>query len=930
MAYQGARGPGARGDGDGQDLHELPPTPHYHLPPGHGDGSEDEAESSLLHPEHTGPFSGPFDDPHSRSGTPPVRPVSSYSLTETYVGDRGATGTPYQEPYRAQGDGYGPGTMRDPGAAFGGPDRAASPYERSETSSTEAWRQRQAPATNGLRRYATRKVKLVQGSVLSVDYPVPSAIGNAIQAKYRNDLENGGGEEFTHMRYTAATCDPNEFTLKNGYNLRPAMFNRHTELLIAITYYNEDKVLTARTLHGVMQNIRDIVNIKKTEFWDKGGPAWQKIVVALVFDGIDPCDKDTLDVLATIGIYQDGVMKRDIDGKETVAHIFEYTTQLSVTANQQLIRPHDDSLSTLPPVQMMFCLKQKNSKKINSHRWLFNAFGRILNPEICILLDAGTKPGPKSLLALWEAFYNNKDLGGACGEIHAMLGKGWRNLVNPLIAAQNFEYKISNILDKPLESSFGYVSVLPGAFSAYRFRAIMGRPLEQYFHGDHTLSKQLGKKGIEGMNIFKKNMFLAEDRILCFELVAKAGSKWVLTYVKASKGETDVPEGAPEFISQRRRWLNGSFAASIYSLMHFGRMYKSGHNIIRMFFLHIQLVYNVFSVILAWFSLASFWLTTTVIMDLVGTPSEANGQTGFPFGPTATPIVNTLLKYLYLAFVVLQFVLALGNRPKGSRGTYILSFVVFGLIQLYLIVLSVYLVVRAFTSDKTEKIDTSSPGDFARSFFSSTSSGIIIIALAATFGLYFVASFMYLDPWHMFTSFPQYLLVMSSYVNILNVYAFSNWHDVSWGTKGSDKADALPSAQTTKTGDGKAAVIEEPNMPQIDIDNQFEVTVKRALQPYKPPKEDEKKTLDDSYKSFRTTLVASWIFSNSVLVIVITSDNFNQFGFTNTDGQKTARDRTAQFFRALLWATAILAVVRFLGCCWFLGRSGLLAIFKRR
>lgn len=123
---------------------------------------------------------------------------------------------------------------------------------------------------------------------------------------------------------TAATCDPNDFTLKNGYNLRPAMYNRHTELLIAITYYNEDKVLTARTLHGVMQNIREIVNLKRSEFWNKGGPAWQKIVVCLVFDGIDPCDKGTLDVLATIGIYQDGVMKKDIDGKETTAHIVSF------------------------------------------------------------------------------------------------------------------------------------------------------------------------------------------------------------------------------------------------------------------------------------------------------------------------------------------------------------------------------------------------------------------------------------------------------------------------------------------------------------------------------------------------------------------------------------------------------------------------------
>jgi chitin synthase len=784
------------------------------------------------------------------------------------------------DPYRGQQTAYSGTTLQDPQAGYGAPVRAPSPYAPSETSSTERWRQRQAPGAGSLRRYATRKVKLVQGSVLSVDYPVPSAIQNAVQAKYRNDLENGS-EEFTSMRYTAATCDPNEFSLKNGYNLRPAMYNRHTELLIAITYYNEDKVLTARTLHGVMQNVRDIVNLKKSEFWNKGGPAWQKIVVALVFDGIDPCDKDTLDVLATVGIYQDGVMKKDVDGKETVAHIFEYTTQLSVTANQQLIRPHDDSSSTLPPVQMMFCLKQKNSKKINSHRWLFHAFGRILNPEVCILLDAGTKPGTRSLLALWEAFYNDKDLGGACGEIHAMLGKGGRKLLNPLVAAQNFEYKISNILDKPLESSFGYVSVLPGAFSAYRYRAIMGRPLEQYFHGDHTLSKQLGKKGIEGMNIFKKNMFLAEDRILCFELVAKAGSKWHLTYVKASKGETDVPEGAAEFIGQRRRWLNGSFAASIYSLMHFSRMYKSGHNILRMFFFHIQLLYNIFSVILSWFSLAAFWLTTKVIMDLVGSPGRSNDNVAFPFGNTATPILNTVLQYIYLSFLLLQFILALGNRPKGSKWAYIGSFFVFAVIQLYIIVDSMYLVVRAFGPSNTTDIETGKgTAEFISSFFGSSGPGIILIALAATFGLYFVASFMYLDPWHMFTSFIQYLLLMPSFINILMIYAFSNWHDVSWGTKGSDKADVLPSAQTKKDEKGKATVIEEVDKPQADIDSQFEETVKRALTPYVEPKSVEEVSLEDSYRNFRTRLVTMWIFSNAVLSILITSESVDKFGFT--------------------------------------------------
>jgi chitin synthase len=326
-------------------------------------------------------------------------------------------------------------------------------------------------------------------------------------------------------------------------------------------------------------------------------------------------------------------------------------------------------------------------------------------------------------------------------------------------------------------------------------------------------------------------------------------------------------------------------------------------------------------------SLASYYLTTTIIIDLVGQPSASNGQRAFPFGNTATPIFNTVIKYLYIAFLLLQFILALGNRPKGSRWSYITSFVVFALIQFYIIVDSFYLVIKAFTSPDGTGLDTTgTPDDFLRSFVSSTGSGIIIIALAATFGLYFVASFLYLDPWHMFTSFPQYLLMMTSYINILMVYAFSNWHDVSWGTKGSDKAEALPSAQTVKTGDGKGTlVIEEIDLPQADIDSQFEQTVKRALTAYVAPKEETKKTLEDSYRSFRTRIVTLWIFTNALLAVAITSSSFDKFGF-----QSGANARTANFFRALLWVTAGLSLIRFLGCLYFLLKTGALACCARR
>ena len=263
------------------------------------------------------------------------------------------------------------------------------------------------------------------------------------------------------------------------------------------------------------------------------------------------------------------------------------------------------------------------------------------------------------------------------------------------------------------------------------------------------------------MGIFTKNMFLAEDRILCFELVAKANEKWTLTYVKPSKAETDVPESAAELIAQRRRWLNGSFAAGVYALYHFPRLYKSGHGIIRMFFLHIQGIYNIASLIFSWFALANLWLTFTIIIRLL--PASKDDPT-YLFGSlNATYWINSALTWLYGAFIVLQFILALGNRPKGEKFSYTLSFCVFALLSAYLILCSVWLTVKAF-----QGLEVSSTGSAFKEILTGPAN-VLLAALIATFGIYVVASLLYGDPWHMVTSFPQYMLIAPSFTNILNV-----------------------------------------------------------------------------------------------------------------------------------------------------------------
>ena len=371
---------------------------------------------------------------------------------------------------------------------------------------------------------AKKEVRLINGELI-LECKIPTILYSFLPR--RDEIE------FTHMRYTAVTCDPDDFVLK-GYKLRQNIGSttRDTELFICITMYNEDELDFTRTMHGVMRNISHFCSRSKSRTWGKDG--WQKIVVCIVSDGRRKVHPRTLDALAAMGVYQDGIAKNLVNQREVTAHVYEYTTQVSLDSDLKF----KGAEKGIVPCQMIFCLKEKNQKKLNSHRWFFNAFGKALSPNVCILLDVGTKPGPTSLYHLWKAFDTDSSVAGACGEIKAGKGKAWLGLLNPLVASQNFEYKMSNILDKPLESVFGYITVLPGALSAYRYYALQNDatghgPLSQYFKGEMLHGQDA--------DVFTANMYLAEDRILCWELVAKRDEHWVLKYVKSATGETDVP-----------------------------------------------------------------------------------------------------------------------------------------------------------------------------------------------------------------------------------------------------------------------------------------------------------------------------------------------------------------------------------------------------
>ncbi|KAG2022801.1 chitin synthase [Coprinopsis cinerea AmutBmut pab1-1] len=701
-----------------------------------------------------------------------------------------------------------------------------------------------------MKRRSIKKVFLTQGNLV-LDVPVPSHIVPV----GKQDLE-----EFSKMRYTAATCDPDDFKASR-YTLRPYLMGRETELFIVMTMYNEDEVLFVRTMNAVLKNVAHLCSRQKSKTW--GPEGWKKVVVCVVSDGRNKVNKRTLQVLNLMGCYQEGIAKDSVAGKDVTAHIFEYTTTAIVTETGEV------SQNTCP-VQVLFCLKEQNKKKLNSHRWFFNAFGPLLNPNVCILLDVGTKPTGTSIYELWKCFDKHKHVGGACGEITVDSGRGCSLLLtSPLAASQNFEYKMSNILDKPLESVFGYISVLPATL------------------------------------VSSRNMYLAEDRILCFEIVTKKKEAWTLKYVKSAKASTDVPATVPEFISQRRRWLNGSLFASIHATVFFFRIWTSGQGFFRKIALQFEFIYNAVQLLFTWTSLANFYLA---FFFLVSSATAEGSTDAFNFLSTgAGKIVFQIFLNLYIGLLFVVLVCSLGNRPQGSKWTYTIAMFLFGLCNIITTWCAAYTVYLAVPHD------IEGWRNFPELFKENRTLQEIVVAVLATYGMYFISSFIHFEPWHMFTSFAQYMFLLPSYVNILMMYAMCNLHDVTWGTKGDNgAAKDLGGAKKVKGEDGKEMMEVAVPTAREDVDQLWAAS--RAALKVKPPEQKESRDAAtkqaDHDRNSRTNVVLAWVGSNMVLIIVFTSQAFLDWVNQNTSLGGSAFNPYLQF---LFFAFAGLSAIRFTG-----------------
>jgi len=535
------------------------------------------------------------------------------------------------------------------------------------------------------------------------------------------------------------------------------------------------------TMVGILKNIETW--LKGTEF------KWEEICVCLLADGRTRIDGqfNNLQALSRMGMYLDveemyragGLMEihqrlGEVDRKNVdfvSDKICSRERPRFTVDNGQTVYVHLFENTVIyedyPPMQFMFSLKEFNAGKLDTHLWFFEGFAHHFYRAMkqsesnkqaelyCVCIDAGTRPRGDAIVKLIAELESDPCIAGVCGEIAVDKGLSPKNIVhNWTIAAQNFEYKLGNILDKCSESFFGFITVLPGAFSAYRWSALSPpelactsaqRPIVPYFksvtHGGE-------------MNAFYGNMYLAEDRVLCLELICSQRAANLLRYVEGATAVTDVPESTAALTKQRRRWLNGSLFAQVYAiwqaLFQF-RLFRTRHGIFRKSLILVLFIYLIASSCLVWFLPGLFYLSFTVVWR------------GFLASDSAVAFIGLQSLYLFLIFTTL--VLAMGTPPDSVRKSirFLYGFVqlVFGILMLATLALGVRNIVLA--------------QDWV----------LAGLGIANT-AIYFVAALLHGQLTHVLCTFIQYTFLQPTYVNVFQIFAFCNTHDLSWGTKGLD------------------------------------------------------------------------------------------------------------------------------------------------
>lgn len=186
-----------------------------------------------------------------------------------------------------------------------------------------------------------------------------------------------------------------------------------------------------------------------------------------------------------------------------------------------------------------------------------------------------------------------------------------------------------------------------------------------------------------------------------------------------------------------------------------------------------------------------------------------------------------------------------------------------------------------------------------QSIFSDKQFANVVASGVATTGVYFVSSFLYLEPWHCFTSFGQYMILLPFYLCTLTIFAFCNIHDLSWGTKEED-VQTTDLGDAVKSGGSDKVKVEILSAPDVDGAYESALTNLRIRKPVPEKAPDLSKAQEDYFKEVRSRVVLVWLVCNLTLMMAVSEY------YSGSSGSNA-------YLSIIMYSVVIMTAIRFAG-----------------
>ncbi|WP_028886634.1 glycosyltransferase family 2 protein [Teredinibacter turnerae] len=540
-------------------------------------------------------------------------------------------------------------------------------------------------------------------------------------------------------------------------------------LIFLITLYNESGGALAATLAALSDSIAHL--------YTKNGEEYsENITICIIVDGFKEMSSSAqiffesqgiefpLPVLDKDDIYFYNAHKglhrlnavNEIPVASTWLDLYNFSVKCSGDCQDKLQTQCGDI-----SVQFLVCFKSKNAGKLDSHKLFYQKICEYIAPSYCFQIDAGTCPAKEAVYNVWYAFQRQQNMGAASTSLYTHPPKNYFNLLSI--------WQFNDFAKKSLagiwgESASGYISVVPGQFSAIRWAALASDPKLPPQIGPQPLDVYL--KGLQPLDPFESAIYQTEDRILCKEIVNRPKFGWKIRHVESAIAVTDSCNSWSELLKQRKRWNSGALFSKISFASGLKRYVKGENSTFQKLDRAMSSTLHTFWGIFEWLLLGIFLYSIVAL-------------TGLAFNRGTVDQYSNIATFSAIALVVIPLMVQItifANDIKSDLSQKIVYFSVIvqvlvtfvigmaavwmnpDLLRLILIVMAIFIGTIALSSIKNRQ-----------------SSNVVIPFAKSSI---------------------QYSLINPVVSLILWAYAVTNIHDNSWGTKGLDSPDYKSSMQS--------------------------------------------------------------------------------------------------------------------------------------